>query len=210
MLFFDIGANIGRWALANMRNDVRIISVEASPTTFQSLCRAVGGHANIVPLHYAVTSASATSVTFYHCNAANVLSTLDREWLSSPESRFGSMAGSVSECTVPAISLDKLIEIHGVPDLLKIDVEGAENIVLRSLTQIVPMICFEWASEWRDKNIECVEYLRGLGFTRFALQHEDNYTYRPAVFDKTADEIADMLTKSVPKRDWGMIWAIPH
>jgi len=207
MLFFDIGANIGRWALANTNDTVRIISVEASPITYASLCNGVRGHANIIPLHYAVTSGSESSVKFYHCTAANTLSTLDREWLSSPESRFGSMNSSISECTVPAISLDKLIEMYGVPDLLKVDVEGAENIVLRSLTRVVPMLCFEWASEWKDKNIECLEHLRELGFSRFSLQHEDNYTYRPAVFDKTADEIADMLNKSVPKQHWGMIWA---
>ena len=209
MLFFDIGANIGRWALANKGDGVRIICVEASPSTYATLCNNVRHESTIVPLHYAVTSTSDTSVTFYHCNTANTLSTLDRDWLSSPDSRFGSMRGAISECTVPAISLDALIQMHGVPDLLKIDVEGAENIVIQSLTQLVPSLCFEWASEWKDKNIECLEHLRALGFTRFALQHEDNYTYRPAVMDKTADDIIEMLGKSVPKRDWGMIWAKP-
>jgi len=34
MLLFDIGANIGRWALANSDANTKIISVEASSAIF--------------------------------------------------------------------------------------------------------------------------------------------------------------------------------
>jgi FkbM family methyltransferase len=148
MLLFDVGANVGSWALANANSENRIISVEASPTTYEELCKKTAGRSNIEPIHYAVTSSSDPFVTFYHCTAGSTLSTLDRDWLSSSESRFGYCRNSIHPITVPAISLDKLIETYGVPDLLKVDVEGAENIVLRSLTKKVPTICFEWAAKY--------------------------------------------------------------
>ena len=207
MLFFDIGANIGSWAAANIAPGVTIISIEASPRTYTQLSGNVKRFPGVTALHYAVASTTEPTITFYHCNSADVLSTLDRDWLSSPSSRFAQYKNSITECTVPAITIDKLIERYGVPDLLKIDVEGAENIVLQSLTQKVPLLCFEWASEWKDKNIQCIERLVSLGFTEFFIQHEDKYTFRPTVFDKSAADIINAMSLSIPKRDWGMIWA---
>jgi hypothetical protein len=36
-MIFDIGSNIGNWALANVSNCDKIISIEASPITFTPL-----------------------------------------------------------------------------------------------------------------------------------------------------------------------------
>ena len=36
MLYFDVGANIGRWSLSNI-NDNKIIAIEAVPNTFKIL-----------------------------------------------------------------------------------------------------------------------------------------------------------------------------
>ena len=36
-MYFDIGANIGNWSLANINQCDKIISVEASPITFKRL-----------------------------------------------------------------------------------------------------------------------------------------------------------------------------
>ena len=36
-MYFDIGANIGNWSLANVDKCNKIITVEASPSTFQKL-----------------------------------------------------------------------------------------------------------------------------------------------------------------------------
>jgi FkbM family methyltransferase len=206
MLFFDIGANIGKWALANSSPSTTIISVEASPGTYAQLKQNVQNNTNIVPLHYAVTSSSDPSVTFYHCKAANTISTLNKDWLSSPESRFGNYSPHIEEICVPAISLDKLIKIYGIPNLLKIDVEGAENIVLASLSQKVPEICFEWAAEMKSVNLECLDKLIMLGFTDFFVQMEDNYTFRPT-YTQTASDVRTLLKNARPKVDWGMIWA---
>ena len=36
-MYFDIGSNIGSWSLENIKSCDKIISVEASPTTFTKL-----------------------------------------------------------------------------------------------------------------------------------------------------------------------------
>jgi FkbM family methyltransferase len=207
MLIFDIGANIGTWAVSNITPDTTIVSVEASPFTYEHLRTIVSKHKNIIPVHYAICDSGEPTITFYHCKAVGTISTLDKDWLSSPESRFGNYKNSIQAVTVPTKSLDALIAEYGVPDLIKVDVEGAELSVLSSLNRRIPLLCFEWAAEWKDKNINCIHRLRELGFTRFAVQYEDKYTWRPRELLDDADSIICILNTAVPKKDWGMIWA---
>jgi hypothetical protein len=105
---------------------------------------------------------------------------MDKSWLTSPESRFHSWKLPYDVIQVPTKSLDSLIETYGIPDLLKIDVEGAEWEVLQSLSKKTPLICFEWAAEWLSKNKLCVNYLSQLGYTQFHVQMFDEYKYRPS------------------------------
>ena len=207
MLIFDIGANIGAWALANSSSDTTIVSVEASPSTFAKLAHNVKSEKKIIPLHFAISCSDVSNITFYHCISTPTISTLDKDWLSSPESRFGIYKNSIKEIVVPTRTLDSLIAEYGVPDLLKIDVEGAEDQVLRSLHCRVPVLCFEWAAEWKDKNLTCISLLSSLGYTEFDIQYEDNYKYRPSAFTKSADDIRIFFNHAIPKKDWGMIWA---
>ncbi len=67
----------------------------------------------------------------------------------SDESRFGNTDYTVGsyKVSVPTISIDTLIDTYGIPDLIKIDVEGAEELVVKSLTKKVKCLCFEWAVE---------------------------------------------------------------
>jgi predicted RNA methylase len=34
-MFFDIGANIGKWSVANIKRCDKIVTIEASPITFE-------------------------------------------------------------------------------------------------------------------------------------------------------------------------------
>jgi hypothetical protein len=133
---------------------------------------------------------------------------MDYEWLSSDKSRFGNYKNSLQKIEVPTITIDKLIEKYGKPSLIKIDVEGYENNVIRSLTQKVDNLCFEWAAEWRDKYVLAIDYLETLGFSKFNIQIGDDYLYRPVDYTLNSQEVRDYLLKSIDKIDWGMVWCI--
>jgi hypothetical protein len=151
-----------------------------------------------------VTSSSEEYVDFFNCSA-NTISTLDENWLKDPTSRFYNKF-SYSKLKVKTITLDKLISNYGIPDILKVDVEGAENIVLKSLTSLVKVICFEWASEWNHKTIDALNHLETLGYTKFHIQDGDNYTYRPANYELDKNETINSLKLKKDKIDWGMVW----
>jgi FkbM family methyltransferase len=202
-MFFDIGANIGKWALANIHQCDKIISIEASPTTFDKLvdnCK----HANIIVLNYAVCNNNGQDVVFYNAEC-DVLSTLNKDWLVSETSRFHNQP--YREIICKTITIDKLIELYGLPDLIKIDVEGGEYECVSSLTQKVNLLCFEWASEVNAVTFKCIDYLFNLGYTQYYIQDCDDYTFKPqddAFYDIST--VKTKLSNTIPKQDWGMIW----
>lgn len=207
MLIFDIGANIGRYSLTYaIDSENTIISVEASPNTYNILKINMSPFTNVTALEYAVCNSKEPYITFYNCQS-DTLSTLDINWLSSSDSRFGDHVGKFSPIQVKTITLDALIEKYGVPDMLKIDVEGAEEGVIRSLSKKVPILLFEWAAEWKDSLKLAIDHLSSLGFTRFHVQKEDKYSYYPLDFELSSEECKYVLEASVKKIDWGMIWA---
>ena len=69
-----------------MHNYKSIISIEASPNVFQTLKSRVNG-SNINAINYAVCNNDLKPITFYEAGC-NVLSTINKEWLTSKDSRF--------------------------------------------------------------------------------------------------------------------------
>ena len=202
-MFFDIGANIGKWSLANVNNCEKIISIEASPNTFSNLINNTSNNQKIIPLNYAVCNSDKEFIEFYNCSA-DTLSTINKDWLDSEKSRFYKQY-KYDIITCKTITIDKLIRDYGIPELIKIDVEGGEIECVSSLTQKVNNVCFEWASETNDITFKCIDYLETLGYTEFAIQFEDNYTYRPQ-FYRDIIFVKEHLNKTTPKNEWGMIW----
>jgi FkbM family methyltransferase len=202
-MYFDIGANIGRWAFANIGSTGRIICVEAVPATYAKLIANCGQTSTIICENYAACDNSGNDITFYSCMSTDTISTLNKDWLTDPSSRFNN--SPYKEITCKTITLDALIEKYGIPDLLKIDVEGGEYECIKSLTQKVPQLCFEWASETNAITFQSLEYLRGLGFTEFYLQFEDAYTFRPTTYT-SVEVVREQLSKTTPKKEWGMVW----
>jgi len=202
-MFFDIGSNIGNWALANINYCNKIVSIEASPITFSRLVNNCKND-KIVLLNYAVCNNNGNDITFYHADC-DTLSTLNKDWLTSETSRFCDY--KYREITCKTISIDKLIDQYGIPDLIKIDVEGGEYQCVSSLTQKVKLLCFEWASETNNITFNCIDYLFNLGYTQYYIQNHDDYLFRPQENDfYDIFTVKSKLSNTIPKQDWGMIW----
>ena len=85
----------------------------------------------IILLNYAVCNNNGNDIIFYQADC-DVLSTINKDWLTKDISRFYNHPYREINCKT--ITIDKLIEQYGLPDLIKIDVEGGEYECIASLT----------------------------------------------------------------------------
>ena len=63
-LIFDIGANVGKFALANAATTKKIVAIEPNPDIFQKLQKNTLQYGNIECLEYAVSNQSNAVVNF--------------------------------------------------------------------------------------------------------------------------------------------------
>ena len=207
MLFFDIGANIGKWSKANIEHCDKIIAIEASPKTFKSLNK-WNKNENIITLNYAVCNNNGNDINFYHVSEhCGVLSTINKDWVLDKNGRFKDIYKKAEKVVCKTITIDNLIKKYGLPDLIKIDVEGGEYECISSLSQKVNLLCFEWTSELNNISFKCLEHLINLGFNQFYIQTRDNYKFRPKDNDfYDLNTTKNKLLKTTPRKEWGMLW----
>lgn len=136
---WDVGANVGLFARAaafHAGADGRVVAVEADFDAVALLNRTCQlgppGHAPITVLPTAV-SADVGFVTFNIARRARAANSLKG---------FGTtQTGGVQESrTLPSVTLDSLLAHFPAPDVLKIDVEGAELEVLQGARQLIASV----------------------------------------------------------------------
>ena len=216
MLLFDIGANIGRYARAQIATGKWDEIVCVDP------CRAVAPRLQMLASQYkakpkvtfvpmAVSDVSGQQLTFNETELP-VFSSASREWIEGSRISKCDGSGIVSTYKVRTIRIDRLIDRFGVPDLLKVDVETLEEQALKGLTRKVPLLCFEFAVEYGDSVQRILERLHTeLGFTEMHVQFTDTYTYVPPAdkwwpitqFNKKQLSNA---TEEIDVSSWGMVW----
>jgi FkbM family methyltransferase len=209
----DIGANVGKYTLANLQKYERAVCVDASA----AMCDAMRARlpADRCEVVRALVSGD-SSPEFFVNRSEPGISTCCEYWRT--RGRFGGSrydnwerveTGAGTGCEV--IGLDAIVARFGTPAFIKIDVEGHEESVLETLSRRVCPLAFEWAEEMLESAANCVWRLSGIGYAAFAIQKEDDYTYEPPAADyRSAEAIEASLREScVRGRNelWGMIWA---
>jgi FkbM family methyltransferase len=204
MKIFDIGANLGNFCQAciNTIPEVEVIIVEANNSLVDSL-KSRFARNNVTILHNAISNENNVDINFYISNA-HTISTCSKKWIE--DSRFTNEYNWDKVITVKTITIDHLIELYGIPDILKIDVEGYEYNALQGLTKKVNKICFEWAEESLEEIKLSCEYLKNLGYDQFGYIFADEYLKEPDTYtDYNNFNLFNDLNPS-RREKWGMIW----
>lgn len=176
MLLFDVGANRGDAVVAGLRLGYRVIALEPAPRVFAELVKNFIYEPNVVPLRLAVSDSDNGRIEFYEC-VEDGLSTTEKAWLTDPKMPYNGKEFrtiSVSTCT-----MDWLVDTYGMPDLVKIDVEGAEWAVLHGMTKYCGRLALEWTYETIDEHEAQLDYLHSLGYTRFYPQFIEHHLQAP-------------------------------
>lgn len=176
MLMFDIGANRGDATIAGINLGYKVIALEPAPRVFVKLVSNFIYSSSVVPLRLAVGEKDGERLDFYEC-VEDGLSTLDKDWLTKPGMPYYGKEYrtiSVNTCTV-----DWLVKKYGRPDLMKIDVEGAEWGVLRGMSENYGKLALEWTQETMSDHNEQLQYLASIGYTEYRLQFIEDHLLEP-------------------------------
>ena len=166
-LAFDIGAHVGDRSLAWARLGARVVAVEPQPDLARLLRWLVRGRPRIQLIEAAVadrpghlrlhlsprTPTVTTASPAFIAEAGRVPSFA---WVRWPET-----------VEVAAVTLDALIAQHGVPDFVKIDVEGFEDRVLAGLSQPLPLLSFEFVPATPASALASLDRLEALAAYRY-------------------------------------------
>jgi FkbM family methyltransferase len=136
--FVDVGANIGDfsiWAAKQGGPDTRVLAVEADPDNLPLLARNLHRHRLDSAVQVApVAAAAETGTVVLHQGHQSGTSTISPSEVHEMEHMRP--RGTVE---IPAKTLDSLLEAAALPrvDVVKIDVEGAEEYVLAGAAKLL-------------------------------------------------------------------------
>jgi len=166
-LCFDIGAHVGSRLRVWTALGARIIAVEPQPQMMRWLKRRYGRkpHISFLPQAVGVRSGEATMNISRRTPTVTTLSTA---WKAAVQRdpAFARVQWDTA-VTVPVITLDEIVQLHGRPAFCKIDVEGYELAVLQGLSEPLPALSFEYTSSAMEIALDCIHRLGELGRYEF-------------------------------------------
>ena len=199
-----MGAHRGNYADAHLKNYDKLVLVEPCKDLAEFLRQKYRDEPKVVVVEKVVSDEK--KVRFYVCNV-DTISTAADAWVH--RSRFSDKGFEwTPKDDLPTITLDQLIAQHGMPSKTKVDVEGYESHVIKSLSRYVGALSFEWAEEVRDDIVACLYHLTRIGYSKFHIQNGDRYDFIPNQNEyHNIDKTIAALNRWIPTRrdSWGMI-----
>lgn len=179
-VIFDVGANVGHLSLPFAKKLVpkgKVFAYEPDPENFKQLTRNIklNNFENITPIEVALQNNDTLSSTDFHIRRTIDGDGNQNKGLSSLKniSKF-----TKHKITVKVSTLDKEVQLRNITrvDFIKIDVEGAEYLVLQGAKKILnnfkPIIQYEYSNIldklMNENNTSTTfEHLKKLGYRQF-------------------------------------------
>lgn len=202
---FDIGANSGKMTHTLKNHFSKVIAFEANPRLANHLKTAFLNDRVIVDCR-GISNVNGLK-KFNICEGDNTISTFSEDWMY--RSRFTDTRHWNEEIDVQVITLEHAVKEYGVPDYIKIDVEGHEYEILTATTTLLPktIIAFEWAEEQKTKIEQILVHLYELGYKQYSYTHYDHLLLDHEIKWVDYSEF-NFLSTLIPtrKETWGMLY----
>lgn len=204
-LVFDIGANLGDTVKIFTNVSEKVIAFEPNPTLIKGLKETFENN-NVVIDSRALSTEEGKKI--FNISKADSVSTFSQDWIDN--SRFSNKVYWNYPTEVDTTTLDNIIDEYGIPDYVKIDVEGYEYEVLSSLTKFLPetLFSFEWAEEMKEKISLTIKHVYDLGYKSFSFTEGDDVLFDNQINWMKYEDLYNEVELFEPKRrvKWGMIY----
>jgi FkbM family methyltransferase len=206
-LVFDIGAHVGDRIAAFRRLGARVVAVEPQPALVKTLKLLYGRDRAVTIEPLAVARNPGMIELKLNLDNPTVASASD----AFVQAAHGAPGWEGQQWTktvgVPAITLDALIERHGTPAFIKIDVEGLEAEVLAGLSHAIAAVSFEFTTIQPGVAANCVSRCATLGYARYnAILGESHVLIHPDWL--SAVEITAWLSSLPIEANSGDVYAL--
>ncbi len=146
-LIFDIGANDGHKTIVFKKLADKVVACEPDPLNLEILAARFKNSSSVITEPFALSDKTGTA-DLYIQEKGSPLNTINPDFkdllVADNKQRWDTaIEFSDTVLTVNTITLDTLIAKYGIPDFIKIDVEGNEKNVIKGLSCSVPCISFE-------------------------------------------------------------------
>jgi len=177
-LAFDIGANRGEYAKVLASLFKKVVCFEPQPALAEEIRKKTRAFPNLLVVNRAISDRAGTAVL--HLSGHHEMSSMEPGWIGAMQAsgRFGDNRWEQS-CTVETMTLDEAILEHGIPDYLKVDVEGHEEKVFATLRHPIRQISFECTPEARETALAVMQKIAGTGKYRFLPLYNGELPRRP-------------------------------
>jgi FkbM family methyltransferase len=176
-LCFDIGANHGEHTAALLSLGARrVVAVEPQAEVANFIVEAFPNEiisGAVIVRALAIGSERGVAKLFPAQDLGKSMSTLSAQFVEASRTS-GRNWYEAAAIEVDVVTLDSLIVEFGVPDYIKIDVEGFDLEVLRGLSRPIALLSFEFNTQPRLIEIaeECISRIDLLGQYEFNYQAE--------------------------------------
>ena len=205
-LVFDIGAHVGDRVGSFRRLGARVVAVEPQPPLVTTLKLLYGRDRNVIIEPAAVGRESGTVALRLNIDNPTI-STASDAFVRAADGAPGWQGQAWTETIeVPLTTLDALIERHGRPAFIKIDVEGFEAEALAGLSRPVKALSFEFTTIQHDVALACLIRCTALGFRRYKAALGESQSFVEERW-QSVDEIARWLKELPVEANSGDIYA---
>lgn len=203
-LIFDLGANNGnRTNIFLILGAKKIVAVEPTTYSYNLLKKRFGKNKKVTLLKKEIYDRR--GIAEINVCSDTAYSTFDKEELNDlkKNNELKNLEWNQKE-KVQLISLNDIIQKEGIPDFVKIDIEGSEEKALSTLKYSIPSFSFEYHANFKKKTLKCINYICNLG--RYEFNYSERETFK-FILKNWCD--GERIKKEILKKennDWGDIY----
>lgn len=174
--FLDIGAHYGYFTLlaeALVSSEGKVVTIEASPANFSNLKLNTAAFSHIQAYNQLASDRNSTACFYEFPNLYSEYNSIDIDQFRNQD---WFQKNQPTEIALPARRIDDFLkEIDCAPQFIKIDVEGAESLVINGLSSFIkehsPVFMMEVLPEERGNasHIQAINTLNTIGYVAYSI-----------------------------------------